>query len=219
VQAVSAAMQQQALSAMLSTLDANFLTLSEEIISLIPPKAYGYNRTRESFSSQTGLTFDAVTAAQASAKHTLALLLNKERLGRLQQQAMRYQQKNSRGQKVNTIFSVKQLVSQLLERTIKQRPESGLKLLVQQRVNQQVVEQLLALWHQANLVTEVRSEIFSSLETLKDWLEDNNDSRRYSALATQFKLLEQQIDFSLKQNKQVIPVSKITMPPGSPIGG
>ena len=65
---------------------------------LIPPKAYGYRRDRESFSSQTGLTFDAVSAAQASAKHTLALLLNSERLARLQQQAMRYQQKNNRGQ-------------------------------------------------------------------------------------------------------------------------
>jgi len=219
IQAVSAAMQQQALTVLLSTLDANFLTLSEELISLIPPKAYGYNRTRESFRSQTGLTFDAVSAAQASAKHTLALLLNKERLARLQQQAMRYQEKNNRGQKVNTIFSVRQLIAQLLDNTIKQRPETGLKLLVQQRVNQQVVEQLLALWHQDNLVTEVRSEVFFSLTELSEWLDDNNDSRHYSTLASQFKLLEQQIDFSLEQNKQSMPASKITMPPGSPIGG
>jgi len=186
---------------------------------LIPPKAYGYKRTRESFSSQTGVTFDAVSAAQASAKHTLALLLNNERLARLQQQAMRHQQKNKRGKAVNTIFSVRQLVAQLLDNTIKQLPESGLKLLVQQRVNQQVVEQLLALWHQETLVTEVRSEIFVSLKALKQWLKDNYDSRQYLMLATQFQLLEQQIDFSLQHNKQNIPVSKILMPPGSPIGG
>ncbi len=219
IQAVSGAMQQQALTALLSTLDANFLTLSEDIISLIPPKAYGYSRTRESFASQTGITFDAISAAQASAKHTLALLLNSERLARLQQQAMRYQHKNNRGKQVNDIFTVQEVITQLLNKTIKQSPESGLALLVQQRVNQQVVEQLLALWHQKDLVTEVRSEIYTSLNQLTEWLDDNNDSRRFSVLSAQFILLEQQINFSLKQNKPAVPASKITMPPGSPIGG
>jgi len=218
IQAVSGAMQQQALTALLSTLTPDFLTLSADIISLIPPKAYGYSRTRESFSSQTGITFDAITAAQASAKHTLALLLNGERLARLQQQAVLYQHKNSRGKQVNSIFSVQQLISQLVNSTIKQSPETGLALLVQQRVNHQVVEQLLTLWHQKELVPEVRSEIYVSLDKLTEWLDDNNDSRRYSALSAQFILLEQKIDFSLTQNKLAAPVSKIIMPPGSPIG-
>jgi len=90
--------------------------------------------------------------------------------------------------------------------------------LVQQRVNHQVVEQLLTLWHQKELVPEVRSEIYVSLDKLTEWLDDNNDSRRYSALSAQFILLEQKIDFSLTQNKLAAPVSKIIMPPGSPIG-
>jgi hypothetical protein len=222
VKAVSAAMQQQALSALLSTLNADFLTLSADIISLIPPKAYGYSRTRESFTSQTGLTFDPVTAAQASAKHTLGLLLNHERLARLQQQAMSNQDtqlSDSRDQDINAIFSVNELITQLLDKTIKQRPATGLNLLVQQRVNQQVVDQLLTLWHQNNLVTEVRSEVYVSLKQLKEWLDDNNDSRHYKVLSAQFVLLEQQIEYSLKHNKKSIPESKIVMPPGSPIGG
>ena len=145
VQAVSAAMQQQALTALLSTLDSEFLTLSEDIISLIPPKAYGYTRTRESFSSQTGLTFDPISAAEASAKHTLTFLLNKERLARLQQQAAWYQKKGNSGKQVNAIFSVQQVITQLVNSTIRQGPETGLALLVQQRVNQQIVEQLSSL--------------------------------------------------------------------------
>ena len=219
VQAVSAAMQQQALTALLSTLDADFLTLSEDIINLIPPKSYGYARNRESFSSQTGLTFDPVTAAQASANHTLAYLLNGERLARLQQQAMRYQVSERRGKVSNTIFSVDEVINQLIKHTIKNRPEQGLKLLVQQRVNQQVVEQLLSLWHSKELVAEVRSEVLLSLNKLTRWLADNNDNRRYKLLAEHFKLLEQQIVFSLKQAKQVVKPNKIKMPPGSPIGG
>lgn len=206
---VPAMLQKQALSSLLKTLDANFLTLSENIIKLIPPKAYGYYRTRESFSSQTGLTFDPVTAAQASAKHTLALLLNAERLARLQQQAKR---------RKDHIFSVSELISQLIEQTIREKPETGLKLLVQQRVNQQVIEHLLALWHSKQTVPEVRSAIFSSLETLVKWLDDNNDSRHFKLLSAHYKLLEQQIEFSLEQGKQVVMPNKVSLPPGSPIG-
>ncbi len=219
VQAVSPAMQQQALSALLATLEADFLTISEDIISLIPPRAYGYARTRESFSSQTGLTFDPVSAAQASAKHTLALLLNPQRLARLQQQAMRYQTTSKKGRSKNTIFSVNDLIKQLTQKTIKQRPETGLKLLVQQRINQQVIEQLLELWHAKKVVTEVRSEVLSHLKSLSDWLGDNNDKRQYKALSAHFTLLEQQIDFSLKQGEQAVMPRKVAMPPGSPIGG
>jgi len=218
VKAVSAAMQQQALSSLLATLDSSFLTLSEDIISLIPPKAYGYYRTRESFSSQTGLTFDPVTAAQASAKHTLRLLLNEGRLARLQQQASRSFVSNKKERSKGRIFSIDELISQLTERTIKRRPESGLKLLVQQRVNQQVIEQLLELWHSKKSVSEVRSSVFSSLKSISRWLDDNNDNRHYKMLSSHFKLLEQQIEFSLEQNKQVVNAKKINMPPGSPIG-
>ncbi len=219
VQTVSAALQQQALSSLLATLDASFLTLSEDILSLIPPKAYGYNRTRESFSSQTGLTFDPVTAAQASAKHTLALLLNEERLARLQQQASRSSESGEKEQGKNSIFSADELISQLTAKTIEKRPENGLKLLVQQRVNQQVIEQLLELWHSKESVPEVRSAVFTSLESIAQWLDENNDHRHYKLLSAHFKLLEKQIEFSLAQGKQVINPKKVNMPPGSPIGG
>ena len=212
-------MQQQALTALLTTLDADFLTLSEDIISLITPKAYGYYRNRESFSSQTGLTFDPVTAAQASVKHTLTLLLNNERLARLQQQAMRYQASGNKKQHKNTLFSVDEVITQIIDKTIKQGSQSGLKLLVQQRVNQQVVEQLLTLWHSKKVVTEVRSDVFYSLQKLTQWLGDNHDNRRYKKLSSHFTLLKQQIEFSLAQGKKVITPKKISMPPGSPIGG
>ena len=219
VVAVSATMQQQALSSLLATLDASFLTISEDILRLIPPKAYGYSRTRESFSSQTGVAFDPVTAAHASAKHTLALLLNEERLARLEQQASHSHISGTKGQSKSSIFSVFELISQLTEKTIKQRPESGLKLLVQQRVNQQVIEQLLELWHSKKSVTEVRSAVFTSLENIAKWLDDNNDNRHYKQLSAHFKLLEQQIEFSLEKGKQVVNPEKVNMPPGSPIGG
>ena len=200
--------QTAALNALLTTLTPEVLTLPEHIIKLIPPKAYGYYRDRESFISHTGLAFDPVSAAEASAKHTLTLLLNAGRLARLQQQAMMDE----------NIFSVGDLLNQLIKSTLKSTPEKGLKVLTQQRVNQQVVEQLLALWHKNNLVSEVRSEVFLALTQLKRWLNTNQNKRKYKLLTAQFLLLENQIEHSLGQGKLITPASTIKMPPGSPIG-
>ena len=200
--------QLAAFNALLKTLSPEVLTLPEHIIKLIPPKAYGYYRDRESFISNTGLTFDPVSAAEASAKNTLTLLLNSGRLARLQQQAMMD----------DNIFSVADLFNKLVKSTIKSRPEKGLKVLTQQRVNQQVVEHLLALWHQKSLVSEIRAEVFFTLTQLKTWLSDNKNARKYKAMAAQFSLLENQIGYSLGQGKLMTPASTIKMPPGSPIG-
>jgi hypothetical protein len=200
--------QTAAFNALLKTLSPEVLTLPAHIIKLIPPKAYGYYRDRESFISNTGLTFDPVSAADASAKNTLTLLLNAGRLARLQQQAMMN----------DDIFSVAELLSKLVKSTIKSTPEKGLKVLTQQRVNQQVVEHLLTLWHQKGLVSEVRSEVFVTLTQLKGWLNDKKSARKYKAMAAQFSLLENQIEYSLGQGKLITPSSTIKMPPGSPIG-
>jgi len=205
---VSGKQQRKALKALLTTLSTDTLTLPNHIVKLIPPKAYGYYRNRESFNGNTGLTFDSVSAAEANAKHTISLLLNAQRLARLQQQSVMD----------NSIPSVHELIELLIKQSVKAKPDQGLSLLVQQRVNQQVIEHLLSLWHNKKLVTEVRAEVFVALRDLKAWLDDNNDARKYKRLSSQYTLLAEQIAYSLEQGKLVHPASTIKMPPGSPIG-
>ncbi|WDE04587.1 zinc-dependent metalloprotease [Thalassomonas viridans] len=206
---ISGKQQQAALTALLSTLDSGFLTLPEHILALIPPKAYGYQRNRESFSAGTGLTFDAVSAAEASAKYSIGLLLNAERLARLQQQAAL-----DAG-----IPGVKAVLEQLLDATLKTQTQtqtkSGMAMLVQQRVNQQVVDQLLTLWLKKALVPEVRADIYAALVQLQSWL----SGQEKQALSAHYRLLAQQIGFGLNKGKQVVMPSEIKMAPGSPIGG
>jgi len=206
---VSGKQQREALKALLNTLNTKVLTLPEHIVKLIPPKAYGYYRNRESFKGNTGITFDAVSAAEANAKHTVSLLLNEQRLARLQQQSVMD----------SSIPDVHELFELLIKEVIKIPAEKGLPLLVQQRVNQQVIEHLLLLWHNKKLVTEVRAEVYVALRDLKEWLTDNYDSRKYKRLSAQFILLAEQIGYSLEQGKLAHPVSTVKMPPGSPIGG
>ncbi|WDD98310.1 zinc-dependent metalloprotease [Thalassomonas actiniarum] len=205
---ISGKQQQAALTALLSTLSSDFLTLPKDILTLIPPKAYGYKRNRESFSANTGLTFDAVSAAEASAKHSIGLLLNAERLARLQQQAALD----------NNIPGVSTVVKQLVASTLGAQAKPGLANLVQQRVNQQVVDQLLLLWLKKELVPEVRADIYAALVKLQGWLSAKVKGGMDKPLVAHYQLLAQQIDFGLTKGKQVVMPSEIKMAPGSPIG-
>ena len=68
---------------MVKTISPQFLTLPEPLLELLPPRPPGLPRTRESFASQTGLTFDPVAAAESAADLTLTVLFNPQRASRL----------------------------------------------------------------------------------------------------------------------------------------
>ncbi|MEP2935574.1 MAG: zinc-dependent metalloprotease [Gilvibacter sp.] len=87
VRSVSGAMQSQALRAIFNTLSVEALAIPEEKLELFPPRAFGYWRGRESFSSKTGMSFDALSAAATSADMTLGLLLHPERANRMIQES------------------------------------------------------------------------------------------------------------------------------------
>lgn len=206
--AVDATQQDAAIDALLKTLSPEFLTLSDDIIAQIPPKAYGYYRTRESFSSNTSLSFDPVTAAQASAKFTLSLLLNKQRLARLSQQHWQNP----------SIASVDQLIDRLLTKTVKAPfPSKGLNVAVAQRVNQQVIDSLLALFYDDKLVAEVRVTLHSRLKALQSWLAAQTNAKN-DVQVNQYQLLKTQLDYSFQQGKVIVKQTPAKLPPGSPIG-
>ena len=75
--------QIKALNSLLSSIEPKNLSLNESLIELIPPRAFGYPRTRETFKSRTGLTFDYLAAAETATNLTLKMLLNPERASRL----------------------------------------------------------------------------------------------------------------------------------------
>lgn len=210
VVAVAADKQQKALMALLQTLDADTLAIPSQVSSLIPPKAYGYYRDRESLDSNMGLSFDPLTAAQASAKFSLDLLLNKERLTRL----------NWQHASNADIISVRELLNRLLSKTLKAKARSNSLLVIQQRVNQQVVDSLLALYTNAALVTEVRADLYRVLSETKVWLAEQTSGRKAdrNPLFAHYRLLAEQITHALNKGDMVKPVNEAKMPPGSPIG-
>ncbi len=86
---VAPAEQNKALAAVLKTLSPETLTVPEALLKILPPRPPGLPRTRESFKSETGLTFDPIAAAESAADLTLNGLLNPARASRLVQYHMR----------------------------------------------------------------------------------------------------------------------------------
>lgn len=203
LQFVDATKQAAALDLVLSTLSEENLKVPSNILALIPPKAYGYSRNRESFPSKTGLTLDPVSMAETSAQHSLKLLLNAQRLARvLQQEMMDPKQLN---------FAT--LINKVLQATIKSDARKGVDALLQQRVDYLALAQMIRVADSGSSSPEVKARLYSELSKLNGWLvtQANRNPDRYLWLK---KVLDNYFAGELKI--ETLPV--VTMPPGSPIG-
>lgn len=83
---VSASRQQNALTLLLKTIQADTLAVPSHIQQWLVPLAYGESGSREYFSGKTGLIPDPISMASSAANHSLTLMLNSQRLNRLSQQ-------------------------------------------------------------------------------------------------------------------------------------
>jgi hypothetical protein len=83
--AVTSARQQQAIDALIATLDPAMLSLSDELIATITPRPPNNSKSRETFSGKTGIIFDPKSPAAASVAMTLRVLLEPSRAARLAQ--------------------------------------------------------------------------------------------------------------------------------------
>jgi len=81
---VNKQVQSEALSEILNTLDESSLAFPPKALSLINPPAYGYPRDRETFKGKTGARFDDTAAAESWIGFVFSLLLNPERLARIE---------------------------------------------------------------------------------------------------------------------------------------
>ena len=184
--------QQQALAALLQTVTPDYLALPEPLLALIPPKAYGYANGRENFSGRYGLAFDPLTAAEASANHSLQLLMHPQRLNRLSGQ-----------QQLSSVLDT------LLDATIKSKPAKGQAFQLQQRVAQVTFYQLMHSLTSAQLAPEAQALLRAKLMQLAKWLAKQPDANLQLILAQW-----QQYVQSGNWQAQFVPAA---LPPGSPI--
>lgn len=189
---VEAKQQQAALAALLDTLTPQFLALPNELLALIPPKAYGDADGRESFQGRVGLAFDPLSAAEASANHTLNLLLHPQRVNRLSSQ----QQLDA-------------LLRTVIDHTILAESSEDAASMIQQRVSHVVFYQLMQSLLNTDLAPEARATLRERMTDLGKQLQKRDDGTA--------QLLSSQWQQYLQHGTwQPVFVPK-QLPPGAPI--
>lgn len=188
--------QKQAIDALLATLHHDFLSLSPALQKLITPKIYGDQRNRESFKGRTGVTFDPISAAEASAGYSMQLLLQPQRLNRLNQH------------RANNL-DIEYLVSQLLKRTIQDHGNDKVSD-VDKRIDFVVLESVMGAMANPQLAPEVRASLYTQMTNLHTWLKDKSDAQHHRLMAKHIAWFE--------HSGQWQPLLDIKpLPPGSPI--
>ncbi|WP_144391985.1 zinc-dependent metalloprotease [Pleionea sediminis] len=197
--------QREALNLLLKTMSPEFLTVSQRVLDLIPPKAYGYSKTRESFKGSTGLVLDPIAMAEAAANHSLNYLLNLERMARLSQQS------------IHNNLTLEEVLLELSEQTIKSEHENQYEKKINMRVSSAYLSRLLNIMEQGSTPMEVLADVVGEVERLRSWLNrkvehtraSDSDYGYYHAL---LKIIE------ARHKRFEREFSPTELPPGSPIG-
>ncbi len=199
---LDAGVQREAIASLINTLSPDVLLIPEEQLGLFPPRAYGFPRTRESFKSMTGITFDAMAPPASAARFTLELLLHPERANRLVlQHAM---DPDSPG--------LDELLESLVGRTIQHTPAgNGYRQEVMHTVNFIVIAQMINLANDDRSYPQVKAIVAHQLEDLKSWL---GELRSVQFSNTYRQAYIRQINENEPELLEDIP----SIPPGSPIG-
>ncbi len=193
--------QIKALAGLLKTLDAGEIAIPREKLPLFPPRAIGYNRSRESFKGKTGVSFDALSAAETAADMTLGFLLHPERASRLiQQKSLDASQ-----------LGLREMLDEVVEATVFKSSRDSYLENVQHNINYRVLFHLMnlavhdAVHPQVNAIAHLKlKDLRAALLTSKKGVNAMEMVRRIDRF------------FDEPDEFEVIPVPKI--PDGSPIG-
>ncbi|TRZ45364.1 zinc-dependent metalloprotease [Robertkochia solimangrovi] len=199
---VSPKEQKRALEVVLKTLDPEVLAIPKEKLALFPPRALGYNRSRESFQSKLDVAFDPLSAAETAADLTLSFLFNPSRASRMvSQQSLDNKQMGFDG-----------MIDAVIGQTFKNIPKDSYDNEIQQLVNYRVLFHLMNLSKSTEVYPTVNAIANEKLDEIKAWLRGKGasvaHSNEYIRKIDQFR--------EKPENFKVVPVSKIA--DGSPIG-
>jgi len=202
---IDSEIEKDALKSILNAVSVEELKIPLSILELFPPRAYGFNRSRESFVSKTGVSFDALANVSSATELVMNLLFNSERANRMIQQKAIY--KNQMG--------LDQMIDAVIEASFKKTYSNDFDNEIQQTINHVVIQNLFELSITNNTTFQVKSIILAKLKSLKSWLSSNNATNLKSMY---FNGYIQLIDQFLKEPNQFKKDNSAKIPDGSPIG-
>jgi hypothetical protein len=196
---VSKKEQKEALETLLKTLEVEQLTIPQELLKLFPPRAYGYNRDRESFKSETGVAFDPVAAAVTSAEVTLDFMLNATRLNRMAQQGI-----------YGKNLELNDMMEELTETIYDEKTSSDYEKMIQQRLKELYLNKLLIANNSSRLNVLVKSNVKEQITAIQRRLIGSKD---YTDI-----VLNEMIKNAEEHPETIKEIPVQVIPDGSPIG-
>ncbi len=201
--------QRRALAAVLATISPTALAIPDRIQQLIPPHPAGYNRTRESFDTHTGMTFDPIGAAQTAAQATLTILLDPERAARLLQAPATDPHQLGLSETLDQLWAV----------TWKAQSAAPSHAAVQRAVDDVALTDVMALASNPDASPEVRAMALAKLEELRAWATSASPQATGEEAKAHLQFAVAQIHkFEVDPTQVLKPSEPLKVPPGSPIG-
>ena len=202
---LSASKQREALETLLETISAERLAIPEDKLGLFPARAFGYDRSRESFKSSLGVDFDPFGAASTASHMTFSLLLHPERASRLvAQKALDKKQ-----------LGLDEVILELIENSFGTDHKNGYLNEVQNHINIQLVEALFDLASSKVAFAGAKAVASRSLKDLAQELDSGSASGNQNDLD---QYLAARIRAFLKNPEKRKPQKAPAIPDGSPIG-
>ena len=205
VKCVSGISEHIALQAVLQTLQLEEIAIPKEKLALFPPRAMGYGRTRESFSSKLGVAFDPFSAVATASEMTLSLLLHPQRVSRL----IAHKSLNKRQ------LGLVELLDELIAKTIKKSHNDPYYQELQNTINNNVLEQLFRLSTVENQYPQVPAIVHFKLNEIKGYLQQKKSEGIQKIYE---EAMIQKMDQFIKNPTSFKKTFAPKIPDGSPIG-
>lgn len=200
--------QMKALDAVMNTVKPEALALPEAVMASIPPRALGYQRSNELVKIRTGLTFDALGAAETLADMAFSLTLHPARAGRL----VEYSSRNPEQPGLGEVFD------KMINSTWKTASQSGYSGALQRTTQDALLSNMMALAGHAQSSEQVKAMTSFKINQLRKWLVAREKVTNSEALKAHYLHAINKIN-RFQKNPEKFKIKKSLAPPaGSPIG-
>jgi hypothetical protein len=200
--------QQKALDAILATVTPESLALPENVLELIPPRPLGYRRSNELIKLRTGLTFDALGAAETSANMAFGFLFNPARASRLVEYHARDSKQPGLGKVIDTTF----------EKTWKMSKSGDYHGEIGRTVDMVVLRNLMGLAVNDNASEQARAIAMYKIDELNKWITSAYANEKNEGQRAHLFYASNEISEFKKNPERFKKFEMLTPPAGSPIG-
>ena len=205
---VGAARQKAAIDMLVNTLEPDLLALPPSLLDSIPPRPPGHALGRESFSRETGNTFDRLSPAASAVSLTLDVLMNPQRAARM----------NALHANDPSMPGFSSVLDALAQSSWFDARQSGINGAIQRIGANQFLQRLLKLTGDANAASELRAQAYLAMQELDGFLSKQKPERLDADWAAHYAFARLNIAALINDPSRLPPGKAQPTPPGSPIG-